>query len=71
MDQKALIQDSFWAICVNMQLKDYEEASAIAGYLACFQEEMTETQLEQLILTFHRLDYIASKQGNTDADEST
>jgi hypothetical protein len=71
MDQKALIQDSFWAICVNMELKDYKEAGAIAGYLACFQDEMSETQIEQLVLTYLRLDYIASKQGNTDADEST
>ncbi len=71
MDQKALIEDSFWAICVNMELKDYEEAGTIAGYLACFQDEMSETQIEQLVLTYLRLDHIAEQKGKKDADEST
>lgn len=59
MEQAELIAESFHAINVNMDLKNYEEAGTIAGYLACFQDQMTETQLEQLVVTFLRLDHIA------------
>lgn len=68
MDQAILIQESFNAICINMDLKDYEEASVIAGYLAAFHESFTPSQLDQLQLTLYRLEHLAGQLDDNETD---
>jgi hypothetical protein len=47
-----------------MELKDYEAASEILSLLACFQDKLTATQLDQLSLTWDRLAYIHERDNN-------
>jgi hypothetical protein len=47
-----------------MELKDYVAASEILGLLACFQDKLTATQLDQLSLTWDRLEYISERNNN-------
>ena len=58
MDQTQIIADSFWALCVNMEHKDYEEALTIATYLSCFHEHFSDSQLDQMQITWARLDHL-------------
>jgi hypothetical protein len=64
MDQEQVIKESFHALCINMELKDYGAASEILGLLACFQDKLTATQLDQLSLTWDRLEYIRERDNN-------
>ena len=64
MDQEQVIRESFHALCINMELKDYEAASEILSLLACFQDKLTATQLDQLSLTWDRLEYIRERDNN-------
>lgn len=68
MDQAVLIQESFNAICINMDLKDYEEAATIAGYLVSFHESFTPSQLDQMQITLCRLEYLAGKLNDNEPD---
>lgn len=68
MDQAELIEQSFWALCVNMHLKDYEEASMIATYLSCFHDSLTETQLDQLQITWYRLDHLKRMENDNETE---
>ena len=68
MDQAILIQESFNALCINMDLKEYEEAAVIAGYLTAFHESFTPSQLDQLQLTLYRLEYLAGKLDDNQTD---
>ena len=66
MDQEQVIKESFHALCINMELRDYKAASEILGLLACFQDKLTATQLDQLSLTWDRLEYIHERDNNAD-----
>lgn len=66
MDQATLIQESFWALNVNMALKDYEEAGMIALYLSAFYEHFTDSQTDQMQITLLRLEHL---QGQLDANK--
>lgn len=66
MDQKQVIKDSFRALCMNMEHKEYADASEIVGLLACFQEKLTSSQIEQLALTWQRLEYIYQREQDND-----
>jgi hypothetical protein len=66
MDQKQVIKDSFRALCMNMEHKAYEDASEIVALLACFQEKLTSSQLEQLVLAWQRLEYIYERESDSD-----
>lgn len=68
MNQETLIAESFWALNVNMALKDYEEAGVIATYLSCFHEYFTDTQLEQMQVTLLRLEHLAGTRYDNQPD---
>ena len=68
MDQETIIAESFWALCVNMSLKDYEEASMIASYLSAFHEYFTDSQLEQMQITLLRLEHLAGTRYDNQPD---
>ena len=68
MDQATLIQESFHALCINMSLKDYEEAGMIALYLSAFHEHFTDSQLEQMQITLLRLEHLAGTRNDNQPD---
>ena len=66
MEQKQVIKDSFHALCMNMEHKAYADASEIVSLLACFQDKLTSSQLDQLAITWQRLEYIYQREQDND-----